>query len=130
MPKGFFSKNYKVKEAQCEISRCFLPFRFWVSQFGVKIVVITDLGSLIGNTQCGNFKIFLPLRFCVKSLLVILKPTNCHFIFTIWATLNFKFLRTFDIFKCEIFQNSKFKASQIVKMIVFDLLKSAKTNLT
>ena len=22
----------------------------------------TDLGSLIGNTQCGNFRIFLPLK--------------------------------------------------------------------
>ena len=26
----------------------------------------TDMGSLIGNTQCGNFRIFLPLRFYVK----------------------------------------------------------------
>ena len=32
----------------------------------------TDLGSLIGNTQCGNFRIFLPLRFSVESVLVIL----------------------------------------------------------
>ena len=34
----------------------------------------TDLGSLIGNIQCGNFRIFLPLRFYVNSILVILKP--------------------------------------------------------
>ena len=34
----------------------------------------TDLGSLIGNTQCGNFRIFPLLRFYVKSILVILKP--------------------------------------------------------
>ena len=38
----------------------------------------TDLGSLIGNTQSGNFRNFLPLRFYVKSILVILKPKNCH----------------------------------------------------
>ena len=37
-------------------------------------VLTTDLGSLIGNTQCGNICIFLPLRFYVKSILVILKP--------------------------------------------------------
>ena len=34
----------------------------------------TDLGSLIGNIQCGNVRIFLPLRFYVNSILVILKP--------------------------------------------------------
>ena len=31
----------------------------------------TDLGSLIGNTQCENIRIFLPLRFYMKSILVI-----------------------------------------------------------
>ena len=29
----------------------------------------TDLGSLIGNTQCGNFRIFLPLKSYVNSIL-------------------------------------------------------------
>ena len=28
-----------------------------------KIIDSTDLGSLIGNTQCGNFRIFLLARF-------------------------------------------------------------------
>ena len=28
-------------------------------------------GSLIENRKCGNFRIFLPLRFYVKSILVI-----------------------------------------------------------
>ena len=71
------------------------------------------LGSLIVNTQCKNFKIFHPLRFYVKSILVILKPqktavsANC-------AALNFEFLETFDIFKCEIPKKSKFKASKVV----------------
>ena len=32
----------------------------------------TDLGLLIGKSQCGNFRIFLPFRFYVKSILVIL----------------------------------------------------------
>ena len=52
---------YKAK-IPCETVR-FLPFH-----------VNTDLGSLYGKTQCGNFRIFLPLRFYVKSILVILKP--------------------------------------------------------
>ena len=34
----------------------------------------TDLGSLIGNTQYGNFSIFLQFTFYVKSISVILKP--------------------------------------------------------
>ena len=39
----------------------------------------TDLGKLIGNIQCGNFRIFLPLRFYVKSILVNLKPLKLPF---------------------------------------------------
>ena len=39
----------------------------------------TDLGSLIGNTQCGNFRIHLPLRFCVKSTLSLFKPQKLPF---------------------------------------------------
>ena len=38
-----------------------------------------DLGSLIENTQCGNFRIFQPLRFYVKSFLVTLKPQKLPF---------------------------------------------------
>ena len=30
-------------------------------------------------TQCENFMIFLPLRFYVKSILVILEVQICHF---------------------------------------------------
>ena len=46
-------------------------------QFGntaFNAIFVTDLDSLIGSTQGGNFVIFLPLRFYVKSILVILKP--------------------------------------------------------
>ena len=39
----------------------------------------TDLGSPIGNTRCGNFGIFLPLGFYVRSILVILKPQKLPF---------------------------------------------------
>ena len=40
--------------------------------------IFTDLGSLIGITQCGN-KICLPLRFYVKSILVILNLKKLPF---------------------------------------------------
>ena len=43
------------------------------------IKIPTDLGSLIENIQCGNFMIFLPLRFYVKSILDILKPQKLPF---------------------------------------------------
>ena len=49
---------------------------------------------------------------------------------TILAALNFEFLDNFDIFKCEISKNQKFKAPKIVKMAVFDHLKSAKIDFT
>ena len=39
-------------------------------------------------------------------------------ILTIWAAVNFEVLETINIFKHEIAQNSKLKASKIVKMAV------------
>ena len=56
-------------ENRFECSECghFFPVK-------ASLVSRTDLGSLIGNTQCGNFRIFLTLRFTVKSIVVILKP--------------------------------------------------------
>ena len=51
-------------------------------------------------------------------------------IFTILDALNFDLFGTFDVFKFEIAKKSEFKASKIVKMAVFDLLKSAKIDFT
>ena len=51
----------------------------------------TDMGSLIGNTQCENFRIILPLRFYVKSTLVIQRYQKTAIV-TNWATLNFYYL--------------------------------------
>ena len=69
---------------------------------------ITDLGSLIGNTQCENFWAFLPFRFYVKSILVVLKPPKTA-ILTIWVAMNFEF-----------------RAAQTVKMAVFGASKRPK----
>ena len=54
------------------------------SIFSVKLPAITCLLSTFnlknGNaSQCGNFMIFLPLRFCVKSILWFRSPQNCRF---------------------------------------------------
>ena len=39
----------------------------------------TDLGSLIVNTQSVNFRVFLPIIFYVKSILVMLEPQKLPF---------------------------------------------------
>ena len=41
--------------------------------------VQTWVGNLIGITQCENLRIFLPLRFYVKSILVILTSQKLRF---------------------------------------------------
>ena len=48
-------------------------------------------------------------------------------ILTIWVVVNFEFL---EISSVRLFQKSKFKASKNVKMADFNLLKSAKIDLT
>ena len=65
-------------------------------------VCSTDLGSLIGNTQCGYFRIFVQLRFYVKSILVIVKPQKMPFrpfeqlwILTFWELLTFSRVKLF-----------------------------------
>ena len=44
--------------------------------------------------------------------------------------MNFEFLDIFDIFKCEIPKKSKLQVSKIVKMTIFDPLKSSKIDFT
>ena len=51
-------------------------------------------------------------------------------ILTIKQNLNCRFLDIFEICKYVIPKKSKFKASKIVEMTVFDPLKSAKTDFT
>ena len=73
-----------------------------------KLPICTDLGSLIGKTQCGNFRNFLPLRFYVKSNLVMLKPKKLPF----WPFDQLWILNNFDIFKCEIFLKIEIESLQ------------------
>ena len=50
--------------------------------------------------QCGNFKIFLALRFYLKSIGHFEVPKTA--ILTILAPLNYELLGISDVFKCEI----------------------------
>ena len=91
--------------------------------------IFTDLGSLIRNTQCGNFRIFLLLRFYVKSILINFKARKLPFwpfrqlwILNFWESLTFS--------KVKFSQKLKFNTSKAVKMAIFDLLKSAKIDFT
>ena len=54
-----------VKKAQREPGKTEFQERFQKAQTHL---AFTDLGSPIGNTQCGKFRIFLQLRVYVKSI--------------------------------------------------------------
>ena len=51
----------------------------------------TDLGSLIGNTQCGNFRIYLPQIILLETNFVHFEAPKTS-ILTIWADLNFELI--------------------------------------
>ena len=51
-------------------------------------------------------------------------------ILTIWVAMNFKFLGTYDIFKCETFPKIKIQHLKIVKTAFFDLLILTKIDFT
>ena len=126
-----FTTNLVVKQY---IFLCFIVYKTYIQQRVWRKLDLfakenhenqknTDLGNLIGKTQCGNFRTFSAFQILRE---IILKPKNA--ILTISAALNFEFLRTFNISTVKFFQKSKFKASSIIKTAVFDLLKSAKTD--
>ena len=95
----------------------FQEYSFWTNRYlilrNLRIFTyfdeITDLYSLIGNSQYGNFRIYLPLEFYVKSVLVILKPQKVPFLAN-WAGLKFGFLETvcrhFQVWNFSKHQNS------------------------
>ena len=60
----------------------------------VKVILklSTDLGSLIGNTQCGNFRIIPPLRFYLREINYGHFKARENGILTILEALNFEFL--------------------------------------
>ena len=48
----------------------------WIHDFTKKIHLPAFTNPFTQSTKCGNFKIFLPLRFYVKSILRILEMQN------------------------------------------------------
>ena len=77
------------------------------------------------KAQCGNFNIFMPFRFYVKSIKLILEGQKLPF-WRFWR-LSIQIFEVLNIWKCQKFpKKSKFRAAEMVKMAVFDLLKSAK----
>ena len=80
--------------------------------------------------QCGNLAIFLPLRFYVKSILADFSRSIWNFHFNNFGGFEFCILviSHFKIFK--IPKSSKSRAAKMVKMAVFDSLKSAKIDFT
>ena len=52
-------------------------WKYFASKSGRKKA--TDLASLIGNTQCGNFRIFCHSDFTWNQFWSFWSPKNCHF---------------------------------------------------
>ena len=70
--------------------------------------------------QCGNFRIFLPLRFYVKSILVVWKPQNLP----IWPFEHFRILNFWELLT---FSNVKFlKKIKIQRLLKWAQLISRK----
>ena len=74
---------------------------------------------------CNFSAIVLRLRFYVKSILVLEAPKTT--VLTLYQLYDCEFL---TFIKCEKPKISKFKASKMVEMTVFDLLNSAKIDFT
>ena len=66
---------------------------------------------LVSYKQCGNSKIFLPLRFYVKSNLAIFLD-NKNAILTVLGAQKRGVMGIFNPFKCEIFSKVKIRGFQ------------------
>ena len=75
----------------------------------------TDLGSLIGNTQCGNFGIFMPLRFFKWN-----QFWSKTAILIIWAALDFKIFWKF--WQLQVWNFSKSQNSKPPKLLEWQFL--------
>ena len=73
--------------------------------------------TVLHNAQCEKLAIFLSLWYYVKSMLADFRGSKTA-ILTILAAMNFEYLESFDIFKCEISKKSKFIPSKIAKLAI------------
>ena len=87
--------------------------------------MITGNSSVFGKrtkTQCGNLRIFLPFRFYVKSIFANLRRSKTA-IFDIFEGFEFRNFGNCWCFQMWNFQKSKFRASKMTKIEVFELPK-------
>ena len=84
-------------------------------------ILFTDLGSLMKNLQCENFKI---LREIIVSYYEAPKTASL----TIWAALNIDFWEFLTFSSVKFFQKSMFKDFKIVTTGVLDHLNSVGKN--
>ena len=78
---------------------------------------------------CWNSIILPPLRFYVKSNFSKFKRSK-NVILAILGILNFDFWSIWAFFKCQIYQNSNFRVSEIAKMTFLDRLNLPKFDFT
>ena len=83
------------------------PFRRWLVEFDDKDASseVICKNDKVFSAQCGNFKIFLSLRFYVKSKLMNLKSQNLPFF--ICKGSEFWFCEFLHFLKGEIYQNDQ-----------------------
>ena len=70
--------------------------------------------------SCGNLTILLPLRFYVKSNFGEFKRQKMSFL-ALLEILNFNFSHFQPFLQSPIYQNSKLRVSEIVKMAIFEI---------
>ena len=71
--------------------------------------------------KCGNCRIFLSLRFYVKSKFAIIESQNLH-IFTNSDTLNFAFYEFLHFWRLKFTKPTKFRAPKVAKMAFLEIL--------
>ena len=80
---AFFLRLIMFLDSLTRGGRALIKFVFTTFQWKLALTMTvencTDLGSLIGNTQYGIFRIFLLVRFYVKLILIILKSQKLQF---------------------------------------------------
>ena len=84
---------------------------------------------MVKSAQCGNLANFLPLRFEVKSIWADFRMSKTAEL-AILEALKSGFWKSSQLKMLKIPKKSQFKASTIARLVVFYILKSAKTHFT
>ena len=85
--------------------------------------------KVVITPQCGNFKIFRPFKFYVKSIFVIPEVSK-NFHLNVFKAKELEFDDFLQFVKAEICPKVKFRASTTSKLAGFELSESLKVDLT